>query len=87
MHITHPHKEKSKGRHAQGLDNRTAATAMPAPHDKNSMKHIITLRSILIQNLARQVHKHRNRQGQMESTWFFTYWEAGEMSLSQLHSD
>jgi hypothetical protein len=41
-----------KGRHAQGLENRADATAMPAPHDKNSLKHIITPRSTLIQNRA-----------------------------------
>jgi hypothetical protein len=48
--------KQARGRHAQSLVNRLAATAMPALHDKNSRKHITTKRSILIQNRARQVH-------------------------------
>jgi hypothetical protein len=63
MHTRRPHKEKSEGRHAQSLVNRPAATAMPALHGTNSTKFIITKRSTLIQNLARQVQQHRNMAG------------------------
>jgi hypothetical protein len=53
----------------------------------NSMKYTTTKRSILIQNRARHVRQHRNRQDQMESAWVFTYWEAGAKTPSQLHPD
>jgi hypothetical protein len=54
----------------------------------SSTEYTTTKRSILIQNRARQVRQHRNRQDQMGSTWFFTYWEAGRAKTpSQLHLD
>jgi hypothetical protein len=57
-------KKPPQGRHAQGLDNGLAATAMHVnPCGTTRTYFTITKRSTLIQDLAGQVQKHRNMAG------------------------